>query len=68
MTGQKWGEHAIPRLPESSSQKAERLRSVSKTMQEEDSVRAPLLQIYRFSPGQYGRRVTALPVVHSSSG
>ncbi len=67
MPRQQRSEHAVPRFSEPSSQQAEGLWSISKTMQEEDSIRAPLLQIYRLSPRQYGRCLSALPVVHSPS-
>jgi len=61
MAGQEWHKHAVSRFTEPSSQQGERLRSVSKTMQEEDSMRALLLQIYRLSAWHYGGCVSVLP-------
>ena len=67
MSWKKRNQHAVSGFPEPVSEKSERLWSVSKTMQEEDSMRALLLQIYRLSPTKYGSRVSALPVVHPTS-
>lgn len=67
MSWEKRNEHAVSGFAEATSEKSERLWSVSKTMQEEDSMRALLLQIYRLSPTKNGSRVSTLPVVHPTS-
>src|SRR6476620_7544607 len=67
MSWEKRNEHAVSSFAETTSEKSERLWSVSKTMQEEDSTRALLLQIYRLSPTKYGSRVSTLRVVHPTS-
>jgi hypothetical protein len=67
MTGQEWCEHAVSRFTETASQESERLGSIPKTMQEENSMRALLLQIYCVSAWEYGSCVSVLPIVHSHS-
>jgi hypothetical protein len=67
MTRQEWREHAVSRFTEAVSKESERLGSIPKTMQEENSMRALLLQIYRVSAWEYGGCVSVLPIVHSHS-
>src|SRR5206468_3247015 len=61
------GKYSVPVLRESVGEQRKRLWSISKTMQEENSVRAPLLQIDRLGAFDY-RRLSASLTRHSSSG
>ena len=53
MSGQKWRDYIVPVSMNRIGEKPKRLRRVTKAMQEENSVRIPLLQVDPFGAGAY---------------
>ena len=53
MSGQKWRDYIVPVSMNRIGEKPKRLRRVTKAMQEENSVRIPLLQVDPLGAGSY---------------